>query len=309
MWQSTSVTADRGSKAAGRDLIEGIPPEQLPAIIAAATDPLKQLTDAQQATIMDLERRLGASEAQMLMFLRIIGESHVPPEQVGERLVEVAERYKDLLVQVQTKPGDDPMVAQLKTEAHTALEAGDFDRADALLEKVLAAQDAASVRRQLEAAATSVQRGDIALTRLRHLDAAEHFAAAAARVPPGHEYPLLVYSDFHALALYRYGDEKADNAKLRQAMDVLKALQERLGARMLPEWAVVTSCHLNIVQYQLGARTGDRPLLARISHHQPLLTSHSSFCKLTQHVTKPSWRSATPRPKHPVFHGPSARTR
>jgi hypothetical protein len=50
-------------------------------------------------------------------------------------------------------------------------------------------------------------------------------------------------------------------------------------------------------------------LLARISHHQPLLTSHSSFCKLTQHVTEPSWRSATPRPKHPVFHGPSARTR
>ena len=72
-------------------------------------------------------------------------------------------------------------------EAKAALDGGDLEQVDALLEKVLAAEDVAAERRQLEAAATSAQRGEIALTRLRYRDAEEHFAAAARRVPPGHD--------------------------------------------------------------------------------------------------------------------------
>jgi tetratricopeptide (TPR) repeat protein len=261
MWPRTTITADRGGIAAGHDVIQGILPDQLAAIIVAATDPLKKLNDAQKATIADLEHRLGASEAQVLMFFRFIGETDVPLDQVGDRLAEIAKRYKTLLIQVESRPGDDPAVARLKTEAHAALEAGDFDCADALLEKVLAAQDAASAQRQLEAAATSAQRGDIALTRLRYFDAAKHFAAAVDRVPLGHEEDLADYGNRRAEALYRYGDEKADNAVLLQAIDVLKALQERTGERMPPKWDEETHRHLNMVRHMLGERAGDRLLL------------------------------------------------
>src|SRR6202035_930104 len=37
------------------------------------------------------------------------------------------------------------------------------------------------------AAQTTAQRGDVALTRLRYLDAAQRFSEAAAKVPQGHE--------------------------------------------------------------------------------------------------------------------------
>jgi hypothetical protein len=70
-------------------------------------------------------------------------------------------------------------VARLKAKAREALEAGDFDGADARLAEVQAAEDADIDRRRLEAAETRAQRGDLALARLRYRDAARHFAAAA----------------------------------------------------------------------------------------------------------------------------------
>jgi len=50
------VSADHGSTAAGRDLI-GILPEQLPAIVKAANDPLERLIAKQRDTIAGLERQ------------------------------------------------------------------------------------------------------------------------------------------------------------------------------------------------------------------------------------------------------------
>src|SRR4051812_27699045 len=211
----TTVSADRNSIAAGRDVnIIGIPTETLPAIIAAATGPLERLTGEQRATIAKLEEQLGATREQVLAFFRIIGEAGVPPESMGARLVEVAERHKDLLAQVQAEPGDEPAVARLKAQAHEALEHGDLDRADALLAEVAVAQAADLDRRALDFAATLAQRGEVAMTRLRYREAAGHFAAAAARVPAGHEEQRLGYLDREAEALYRQGDEFGENKAL-----------------------------------------------------------------------------------------------
>jgi DNA-binding winged helix-turn-helix (wHTH) protein len=44
----------------------------LPSIIAAATDPLKKITDEQRAAIGVLEYRLGTNESQLLSFFRVI---------------------------------------------------------------------------------------------------------------------------------------------------------------------------------------------------------------------------------------------
>ena len=199
-----------GGVAAGRDIREstiniGIPPDQLPTIIEAATSDWKRLTDEQRKMIADLEGKLGVSAGALQAFFRTLGEAEVPPERQEAKLVEIAERYKQLVAQVAAAPGDDPEVAKLKGEAKAALDAGELERADDLLAQVQAAEDAALERRQLEAAATAAQRGEIALTRLRYRDAAEHFAAAARRVPPGHEEQSLAYLDREAAALYQPG--------------------------------------------------------------------------------------------------------
>ncbi len=253
MWPRTTITADRGGIAVGRDAhvtIEGVPPEQLQPL-AAAVASLTQLTGEQRAIIAHLEHRLGASEEQVLMFFRIIGERDVPLEQIGNRLVEIAERFKTLLVQVESKPSDDPVVARLKTEAHAALEAGDFDRADALLDKV---ENAVLDRAALEAADVRAQRGEMALTRLRYRDAAGHFAAAAARVSSEYEKERLSYLWQEATALDRQGDEFGDNAALADAIACYRTLLALYPKDRVPlVWAAIQN-NLGATLTELGRR-------------------------------------------------------
>src|SRR5512132_2931012 len=230
--RTQGTVAAPGGVAAGRDIREskiniGILPDPLPKIIDAASSDWKRLTDEQRKMIADLEGKLGVSAGALRAFFRTLGEAEVPPERQEAKLVEIAEHYKQALAQVAAAPGDDPGVAKLKGEVKAALDAGELERADDLLAQVQAAQDAALERRQLEAAATAAQRGEIALTRLRYRDAAEHFAAAARRVPPGHEEQSLAYLDREADALYRQGHEFGDNSVLTNAIDRFWALLKR----------------------------------------------------------------------------------
>jgi tetratricopeptide (TPR) repeat protein len=218
-----------GGIATGRDVTNsnisiGIPPDQLPGIIAAAADPLKRLTDEQKATIGALERRLGANEVQLLTFFQIIGEAGVAPERMGAKLVEVAQRYQGLQAQLAAVSSGDPMIDRRKTEAKAALERGELDRADALLVEVQGLQDAAADRLALEAAATRAQRAEVAGTRLRYDEAAKLFAEAARRVPPGHEEQRLGYLEQEAGVLFLQGNEWGDTAALVAAIDRQRTL-------------------------------------------------------------------------------------
>jgi hypothetical protein len=223
MWRSgPRVSADRGSTAAGRDII-GILPEQLPAILKAAiekaTDPLERLNAEQRDTIAELERQLGSTQEQIFGFFRIIGEAGIAVEGIPGKLVEIAERYQTVVTQAVAAPGDDPETARLKVELQAALERVDFDRADALLAEILAAQDRDLERRALEAASTCAQRGEVAMTRLHYREAAAHFCAAATRVPAMRESERIDYLDRQATAFYRQGEEFGDNSALRSAVD------------------------------------------------------------------------------------------
>lgn len=257
MWRRYIISAFNGSIAAARDVNIGVPPEQLPAIIAAATERLERRTAEQQATIADLQHRLGANEAQLRAFCRIIGESDIAPERMGDKLIEVAEHYKARLAEVQAKPGDDPTVARLKTKARGAIEGGDLASADANLAEVETAQAASLDRLALEAAETRAQRGDIALIRLRYMEAAEHFAAAAAGLLPEHEEQRFACLGDEAYALFLQGNEFGDNDALVRAIEKLRALLALCPRGRLPlDWAS-TQNNLGIALTTLGERDGD----------------------------------------------------
>ncbi len=254
MWRRETVSADHGGIAAGRDAIIGIHPDQLPAIIEAATRDRKQLTDEQRETITSLEGKLGVSESALRAFFLTLDEANVPLEQQETRLIEIAEDYTRVRAQVSAAPGDPPEIAKLKDEAKAALDAGEFERADSFLEQVLKAEDVAIERRQLEAAHTSAQRGDIALTRLRYREAAQHFTAAAKRVPRKYEEEALTYLDREAMALYRQGGEFGDNVALADAISRYKALLDlRTRERVPLDWAM-TQNNLGNTLRSLGER-------------------------------------------------------
>ena len=252
------VTAP-GGVAVGRDIKNsaitiGIPPENLPGIIEAATKDWRDRTEQQNQTIDVLKKDLGVSENALKAFFATLGENQVPADRVTEKLLEIAGHYKEALAQSAPAPYDGPEIAKVKRAAKDALEAGQLDRADELLDELEKLQDAAIAARQLECAATAAQRGQLAMSRLRYGDAAQDFAGAAKRVPEEHSDIRLVYLDQEANARYRQGDERGDNAALRAALDRYRALLVLRPREEVPlDWAM-TQNNLGIVLARLGER-------------------------------------------------------
>ena len=233
---SAQVKADTGSIAiggsvTGSTVIIGIPQEKVDELVRDARRPLEELTAQQRDNIVLLKEKLDLNERQVRAVLGILGESDIAPERLAAKLVEIAERFKELRATASAQPGDDPKIAALKTDAQKAIEAGQLADADALLADVETEQRRGLDRLALNAAETLAQRGDLALTRLRYGEAANHFANAAALVPPKRadnkqiylqstdEHKRITYLQKEAGALYQQGDELGDNDALRSAIE------------------------------------------------------------------------------------------
>ena len=255
------VKADTGSIAiggsvTGSTVIIGIPQEKVDELVRDAKRPLEDLTTQQRENIVLLKEKLDLNERQVRAALGILGENDIPPERLAAKLVEIAERFKNLQATASAQPGDDPKIAALKTDAQKAIDAGELAKADALLADVETEQRRALDRFAVDAAETSARRGDIALTRLRYAEAATHFANAAAVFPPNraHEDKRIGYLAREATALYLQGFEFGDNDALRSAIERLRRLIELNPRERVPlDWARAQN-HLGLALYRLGER-------------------------------------------------------
>src|SRR5262252_4659767 len=225
------VRADTGSIAiggsvTGSTVIIGIPQEKVDELVRDAKRPLEELTVQQRENIVLLKEKLALNERQVRAALGILGENDIPPERLAAKLVEIAERFKDLQATASAQPSDGPKIAALKADAQKAIEAGELAKADTLLADVETEQRRAHDRFAMNEAETSARRGDIALTRLRYAEAAKHFANAAAVFPPNsaHEDKRIGYLEREADALYQQGDEFGDNGALLSAIERCKQL-------------------------------------------------------------------------------------
>ena len=135
------VKADTGSIAiggsvTGSTLIIGIPQQKVDELVRDAKRPLEELTAQQRDNIVLLKEKLDLNERQVHAALAILGENDIPQERLAAKLVEIAERFKDLQATTSVRPGDNPKIAVLKTDAQKAIEAGQLADADALLADV-----------------------------------------------------------------------------------------------------------------------------------------------------------------------------
>jgi hypothetical protein len=117
-------------------------------MLAALTRPWEELSESQRKEIAKLQGNLDLNQRQVKRALEILGEADVPPERLAAKLVEIAEKFKDLRTAAAAQPGDDAKITEL-----------------AAIEKI---QTEALDRLALNAVQTTAQRGDLALTRLRH---------------------------------------------------------------------------------------------------------------------------------------------
>jgi hypothetical protein len=166
------VKADSGSIAiggsvTGSTVIIGIPQEKVDELVRDVKRPLEELTIQQRENIVLLKEKLDLNERQVRAALGVLGENNIPPERLAAKLVEIAESFKGLKATASAQPGDDPKIAALKADAQKAIEAGELAKADVLLANVEREQRRALDHLAVNAAETSAQRGEIALTRLR----------------------------------------------------------------------------------------------------------------------------------------------
>ena len=222
------------------------------------TKPLEDLTALQKDTIARLQGNLNLNERQVRAALDIVGEADIPPERLAAKLVEIAEQFKALKASAATQTGDDPKTTALKLEAQQAIDKGELVKADTLLAQVEAEQSRALDRLAFNAAETAARRGELALTRLRYGEAAQHFARAAATLPPNSEYEdkRIGYLDREAIALYQQGVASGDNGALATAIErQTRLLGMRPRERVPLDWAR-EQYNLGVALQALGAQEG-----------------------------------------------------
>src|SRR5215470_470976 len=170
------VRADVGSIAiggsvTGSTVIIGIPQEKVDELVRDARRPLEELTAQQRENIALLKEKLDLSGRQVRAALAILGENDIPPERLATKLAEIAERFKELRAMASAHPGDNVKIVALNIDAQKAIEGGQLAEADAMLADVEIEQRRDFDRLAIHAAETLARRGDIALTRLRYVEA------------------------------------------------------------------------------------------------------------------------------------------
>ena len=237
--------------------------ELAPSPVDDEIDRLAQQTEA-------LCDELGATEAALNIMLELLVEQDVPAGQLETKLREIAERHVELSKRLHALSisNDEPEVSDRREQAAQAIEAGDYDQADQLLEEAetidrkaideqesaMREQEEALNCRKLSVAATLGQRADLERTRLNYLRAAEHFAGAADLVPAIVSEKRLRYLMEQAKSLYHQGDEFGDNPALIQAIVIYRAIADEQSREREPlQWAA-TQNNLGTTLLTLGER-------------------------------------------------------
>jgi tetratricopeptide (TPR) repeat protein len=228
-------------------------------------------------------------------FFAILREADVPPEHLEAKLIEIAERYQNLLGRMGRKPRDDPATIKLTTQARKALVQGEFDHADALLTKLQKDQDKAADQQALQAAETRAQRARIALSRLRYKEAAVLFAEAAERLPARDWYQIKRYRYLNdeAEALYAQGGT-GDNAALLAAIERCRALLRLPLRKEAPRLWAITQVNLGLALWLKGdGEAGTRRLEEALAAFRAALVVRLGQMVPALRLTEPRQRYGT----------------
>ncbi|MGH2372605.1 MAG: tetratricopeptide repeat protein [bacterium] len=217
-----TVTVNGGGVAPGGDLhitqtgpgtltvggVQGIPPEDF----------------------QKVSGELGVTQAALASFFKILEKQKVSPEDLDSTLREFAKRYQQLEEDLKRFTSEDPEVAALREQAREALKAGDFDRAEQLLNEASAKDLAAAERqesmakqRRLSAAQSKANNGELKWAQFAYREAAEYYRQAAALVPAEAETQRAEYLNLQGRALHDAGDYRHAEEPLTQA----RAIREK----------------------------------------------------------------------------------
>ncbi|MCM1984453.1 trypsin-like peptidase domain-containing protein [Lyngbya confervoides] len=242
-----------------------------PSVIQLTPEQLRQLLqNPERDRVEELSRSLGKNQNAIRLALRTLGEKEhqISDEQLPLKLLESIQSFDNQLKSLATLRSTDSEVSRKLDQVRMALELDELEEADTSLEDVAelslararAAEElelrAREVREQglRDAASAYAQRGQLALSRLFYLEAADHFSKAAETLPSYDSAQIFEYRLAQAGALYRHGDEQGENSKLVGAIRVYANLLSHYPRVENPgDWAA-TQNNLGTALSTLGER-------------------------------------------------------
>jgi CHAD domain-containing protein len=217
----------------------------------------------------------GLTPDQTRAILASFGHENVPEEMWAEKLQESAERLAELEARLKALTNDEPEIANLLQRAGDAIDAADFETADALLAEAEQRDVEAGEMRLTRAARSRSQRGDLAYSSGKYVEAAEHYAEAARRIQnlDPQDWARLKYNQ--GIALYERGQFDPEPELLQQSVAAYReALKERTRKRIPLDWAM-TQNNLGTALMTLGARGDDDALRDAITAYRNALKEYT----------------------------------
>jgi tetratricopeptide (TPR) repeat protein len=208
------------------------------------------------------KKDLDVSDAALVSFFKILEQGNVPREEWSVKLPEIALRYKELLQRFEAVTSDDPQVQALKGQAKQAIENGEYDRADALLNQAkehdraavatlkasLAEQQAALEKRQLSEAASCVDQARLQDMQYHYAKAVKYWQEAAAIVPEEDKKDRAYYLGAAGYDLYR----TLQYAEALRLDEQSLALRREIGDRQGEGWSLNNIGHTYLAQRDYG---------------------------------------------------------
>jgi tetratricopeptide (TPR) repeat protein len=198
----------------------GVQPAEVGRTIAAATAQIRTAFD-------DFRKRAGLTEAAARRVLEDLGQQNVPTEELPVKLADAVSRYHELLSRLQSFEGGAPELARSREQAREAIQRGDLDKAEVILQKVREERRETSrqlrealQRVQLDEAEDAANLGLLAELRFRYADAAERFREAADLCPDSEGQRQAGYLHSAALAAWRGGEYAKAEPLLSRALAI-----------------------------------------------------------------------------------------
>ena len=174
-----------------------------------------------------IAEELGVKDSALDNFFKILQRKKVPPEYLDSTLRQIAKHYQELRARVRMISPADPKVALLRDTADAALEKGEFEQAEALLNqataldlKAVKGMQKMTKQRLLSAANSRAANGDLKNTQLAYVEAAEYYQQAAELVPADEQSILAEYLNKEGNAWFEAGQYAKAQTPLEGALDI-----------------------------------------------------------------------------------------
>jgi tetratricopeptide (TPR) repeat protein len=159
----------------------------------------------------ELAGKLAVTDSALASFFKILEEQQVPPGDLDSKLREIAAKYKELLASA----GDDQAAKQ-------AIEAGDYAKAEALLE------DAAN-QHSLAAAKAHADNARLQRIQLRYAKSAAYWQKAAALLPEDQKKERSLYLSNAGYDLHRISRYNDALSLFKQSLSIDREIGDRAG--------------------------------------------------------------------------------